>query len=89
VFDIQANQVRKLTETGGPFHTLALSSDGKMLVASAGGLGPVTISLADGKVSADTYGGDDYLKSAAMSPDGKWLAGGTNRGAICLWKATN
>jgi WD40 repeat protein len=89
VFDIHANQVQKLTEVGGPFHTLALSSDGKMLIASTGGLGPVTISLAGGKVYADAYGGNDYLKSAAMSPDGKWLAGGTNGGAICLWKASH
>ena len=72
-----------------PIFSLALSKDGKSLVLAGPGHGPWIVTLPDGKLSEPAYDSDDWVKAATISPDGKWLAGGANGGAVYLWKMGN
>ena len=86
-FDVEGGEVRKLVAKGVPVLTLAASADGKMLVLGGTGRGPWLLSLPEGTLTDGAYDSEDRVKSAAVSPDGKWFAGGANEGAVYLWKA--
>lgn len=81
------DQPELLMDGGVPVLTLSRSADGKTLVVGGPGHAPWLMTFADRKVAAAPLDADDWVKSAAQSPDGAWLAGGANGGAVYLWKA--
>jgi len=62
------------------------SADGKTLYAATGGHGPVVITPANTEPDASVFNTDGLVKTIALSPDGAWLAGGGQDGAVYLWK---
>ena len=85
-FDIESGKMQKLVDKGYEFRTLTLMADGKSIVLGGAGRGPWLVSLADGTLTNDAYDVDDRVNCAAMSPGGKWMAGGGNEGPVYLWK---
>lgn len=85
--DLDANEGEKIVEEGVQIFTLALSKDGKRLILGGPGHAPWMLTTTDRKlVDKNAYDSDDWVKAGAISPDGDWLAGGANGGAIYLWK---
>ena len=84
-FDIASGEGKKLLDNGVPVSTMALSADGKTLILAGTGIAPWSIALPDGTVAEHAYTSDDRVMSAAVSPDGKWVAGGANEGDVYLW----
>ena len=84
-FDIATGEAKQLLDKGVPVSTMSLSTDGKTLIMAGTGIAPLSIALPDGTVSENDYTADDRVMSAAISPDGKWLAGGANEGNVYLW----
>jgi WD40 repeat protein len=86
--DGDGSDPKPLVERGIVFRTLAVSPDGKALVLGGSGGGPMRLATADGKPTpGPDLGVDDRINAAAVSRDGKWLAGGGNEGGVFLWKA--
>jgi WD40 repeat protein len=85
-FNIETGDAQKLIDKGVSLVTLDLSKDGKMLAIGGCGRAPWLYSLPDAKVMDEAFDCEDRVMSAAISPDGKWLAGGANEGSIYLWK---
>lgn len=69
-----------------PIMTLATSRDGKTLVIGGPAHAPWLVSISDRKLLDQKLDADDWVKSAAIAPDGAWLAGGANGGEVYLWK---
>ena len=83
--DLAGGDGRTITDKVVP-RTMALSADGKTVVIGGNARVPLVIAVADGKVADGVYDGEDDVFSAAMSADGKWLAGGSAGGSVFLWK---
>jgi WD40 repeat protein len=49
------------------------------------GRGPVTLDLSTKKIREPKLESDDWVKTAAISPDGKLIVGGANGGTIYGW----
>ena len=88
-FDIESGNVVELTDKGAENMTMDLSKDGQTLVLGGSGRAPWTVSLSDGKLHDDLFDSEQFVRSAAISADGKWIAGGSNPGPIYLWKRGN
>ena len=85
-FNVESGESTKVLNDPVPFSTMQLTGDGKTLVLGGAGRAPSLLSLPDGKLNNTLYDSEDLVTSAAMSPDGKWIAGGANQGPIYLWK---
>ena len=68
--------------------TARLARDHTTLVLAGLGHAPWLVRLPERQIAAITLYSDDWVKSADLSPDGKWLVGGANGGAIFLWKVS-
>lgn len=85
-FDIATAAATTLIDKNVPILSLAVSRDGKQLVLGGPAHGPWLVAIPDGTVTDGAYDSDNWVKSAAMSKDNKWLAGGANSGDVYLWK---
>jgi hypothetical protein len=57
-----------------------------MMVLGGPAHGPWLVATADETVTDGAYDSDNWVKSAAISKDNKWLVGGANSGDVYLWK---
>jgi WD40 repeat protein len=87
--NIDSGDTQKLLDAQAHYNTLHLSADGKTLVLGGGGRAPSLLSLSTGKLLDQVFDAEDLNQSAAISPDGQTLAGGSNEGAIHLWKVSH
>ena len=74
----------------GRVRTMAVTPDGKSVIVGGPARGPWVVPLptdAPAKVADGLYDSPAFVYAAAASPDGKWVAGGTNDGNVLLWKA--
>jgi WD40 repeat protein len=84
--NIDSGDTQKLLDGQAHYDTFQLSSDGKTIVLGGGGRAPSLLSLSAGKLLDQAFDAEDLNQCAALSPDGQALAGGSNEGAIHLWK---
>jgi WD40 repeat protein len=86
-FDVASGTAEKIDLGALPAHDLHVSSDGGLLVIGGPGRGPVTLDLATAppKIRDPKLESDDWVKAAAISPDGKLIVGGANGGTIYGW----
>jgi WD40 repeat protein len=84
-FDLSTGESTRLIEKGVQIFTVAAAKDGKSLVGGPGH-SPWIVTLPDGKLADPAYECEDWVKAAASSPNGQWIAGGGNSGTIYLWK---
>jgi WD40 repeat protein len=85
-FDVETGAAKTLVDKNVPILSLAVSADGKTLVLGGPAHGPWLVAVADGTVIDGAYDSDNWVKSAAISKDSKWLVGGANSGDVYLWK---
>jgi WD40 repeat protein len=84
-FDVATGAKEKIDLGSLPALDLHLSSDGKRLVIGGPGRGPVSLDLTTKKIREPKLESDDWVKSAAISPDAKLVIGGANGGTIYGW----
>lgn len=84
--DVASGEVTSAYDKGLPVRTLQVSKDGKLLVMGGPHRYPLLMALPDRKLLDPTLDSADWVKAAAISPDGQWLAGGANGGAVYMWK---
>jgi WD40 repeat protein len=82
--DINGRVIGKFT-SGSWKLCLAYSPDGRFFVNSDDN--KIQLRKADGKLVKDFGGHTRNVESVAVSPDGRYIAGGTERGDIKLWSS--
>lgn len=86
VFKIESGEGRKLVDKGYPFRTMVMTPDRKSILLGGPGHAPWLASLENGEIQDDLYQADDRVNAAAISANGKLIAGGGNEGPVYLWK---
>jgi WD40 repeat protein len=81
-------------EEAGTISSAALSHDGKQLAVARGGIKDedsriYVIVLASGQIEHVLKGHTEKVRALAYSPDGKWLASGSDDTTIRLWDAAS
>ncbi|TWT40416.1 translocation protein TolB [Phycisphaerae bacterium RAS1] len=84
-FDVSSGEGGKLLEKSLPILDIQPTAGGTQLVVGGPGHGPLIMELPQRKIREPKLDSDDWVKAAAVSPDGKLVAGGANGGAIYLW----
>ena len=84
VLDIASRATREITSHGKGLRSFVLDSTGKILVT--GDLaGVVRVGPISGEEPHLLFGHVGQVTSVAVSPDGKWIASGSDDGTIRLW----
>jgi WD40 repeat protein len=86
-FDVSTGTGEDIDLGSLPALDLHLSPDGKFLIIGGPGRGPVIFELATKKAREPKLDSNDWVKAAAMSPDGKLIVGGANGGVVYGWTA--
>ncbi len=84
--DIASGEAKTLIDKGVVILSLKRTENGKMLVVGGPGHSPWIVTLPAGELAEPTLEAEGWIKSVAVSADGKWIAGGSNDGNIFLWK---
>jgi len=79
------NEIHKLPGIGNYNGDIAISKDGKLLLANYGNNSPILWDLETGKQKFTLDGHTDYVRCVAFSYDGKKCASGAADGKIIIW----
>lgn len=85
LWDMPAGKAVHTLTSSVPVRSLALSPDGKLLVAGGEDAVVQTWDVASGKPGAKWTGHADWVLAVAFSEDGKTLASGGHDGVVLLW----
>jgi WD40 repeat protein len=83
-FDLQSRTFREITSHGNRISAVALDSTG-MIAVTGDFDGVVRVGAITGEDPHLLFGHTLEISSVAVSPDGKWIASGSQDGTIRLW----
>ena len=86
IWDLATGTVHQTFEDYDWTYSISFSPNRELLV-SGSSRGVKVWDLATGSLHKTLEGHDDLVKSVAISPDGQWLASGSDDGTIRIWES--